>query len=87
MLKMVAMIVSVGHRQVTLLVLGAGESMLVLGKLRECRGNVYLVVYVVEDEECEGKWIFDGVGDLRVLGLLGEDRVWKKIKKNNFMIF
>ena len=52
---MVAMIVSVGHRQVTLLMLGAGESVLVLGKLRECRGKVYLVVYVVEDGECGGK--------------------------------
>jgi hypothetical protein len=34
MLKMVVMIASVGHRWVNLVVLGAGESVLVLGKLR-----------------------------------------------------
>jgi hypothetical protein len=33
MLKMVVMIASVGHRWVNLLVLGVGESVLVLGKL------------------------------------------------------
>ncbi len=55
MLKMVAMIASVGHWQVTLLVLGAGESVLVLGKLRQCRGKVYLMVYVGKDGECGGK--------------------------------
>ena len=33
MLKMVVMIASVGHRRVNLLVLGAGEFVLMLGKL------------------------------------------------------
>jgi hypothetical protein len=40
MLKMVAMITGVGHQRVNLLVMGASEYVLVLGKLGECRGKV-----------------------------------------------
>ena len=48
MQKMVVMIAGMGHQWLNLLVQGAGESMLVLGKLGggECRGKVYLVLYV-----------------------------------------
>ena len=55
MLKMVVMIAGVGHWWVNLLVLGAGESVLMLRKLgEECRGKVYLVVYI--ESTSAGGW-------------------------------